>query len=118
MLRLKKYNFPEALERLRKYCAYQERCHKEVRDKMWGWGFGGEEMDKACVQLMEEGMLNEERFAKALVGGKFRTKGWGRKKLTLALKQKGISPYLVKSSMKEIDEEDYQKKLGVLLEKK
>lgn len=118
MDRQKKYTFSEALARLRKYCAYQERCHREVRNKMWTWGFGAEDMDRACVQLMEEGMLNEERYAKALAGGKFRTKGWGKKKIILALKQKGISPYLVKSSIKEIDDADYEKKLMVLLQKK
>jgi regulatory protein len=114
----KKYTFSEALGRLRKYCAYQERCHQEIRNKLWSWGFNAEDMDRACVQLMEEGMLNEERYAKALAGGKFRTKGWGRRKILETLKHKGISPYLVKASMKEINDEDYEKKLHTLLEKK
>ena len=118
MSKPKKYTFTDAVGKLRKYCAYQERCHKEVRDKMWGWGFGAEEMDRACVQLMEEGLLNEERYAKALAGGKFRTKGWGRRKILEMLKQKGISPYLVKTSMKEIADEDYEKKLSALIAKK
>jgi regulatory protein len=116
--RLKKYTFSDALIRLRKYCAYQERCHQEVRNKMWTWGFGAEDMDRACVQLIEEGMLNEERYAKALAGGKFRTKGWGKKKIVVALKQKGISEYLVKTSMKEIEDSEYEKKLLALLQKK
>jgi regulatory protein len=118
MRQLKKYTFLEALEKLRKYCAYQERCHQEVRNKMYSWGFGAEDMDRACVQMMEENMLNEERYAKAIASGKFRAKGWGKKKITMALKQKGISPYLVKSSIGQIDEADYEKKLTTLLEKK
>lgn len=85
---------------------------------MWSWGFGAEDMDRACVQLMEVGLLNEERYARSLAGGKFRTKGWGRRKIVESLKQKGISPYLVKASMEEIAEDDYEKKLSVLLEKK
>ncbi|MCX6352570.1 MAG: RecX family transcriptional regulator [Bacteroidetes bacterium] len=72
---LKKYNFPEALQKLRKYCAYQERCHQEVRKKLAEWGFDNEDKDKIIVQLMEEGFLNEERYAKAIVRGKLRQKG-------------------------------------------
>lgn len=118
MFRPKKYNFTEALQRLRRYCAYQERCHQEVRKKLWDWGFDAEDMDKVSSQLIEEGFLNEERFAKAVAGGKFRTKGWGKKKITEALKQKGVSAYLVNSSLKEIDEKEYRQKLKELLEKK
>jgi regulatory protein len=118
MPRLKKYTFTEALDKLRKYCAYQERCHQEVRNKMYSWGFGAEDMDGACVKMMEENMLNEERYAKAIASGKFRAKGWGKKKITMALKQKGISPYLVKTSIGQIDDTDYEKKLTILLEKK
>jgi regulatory protein len=114
----KKYNFTEALQRLRKYCAYQERCHQEVRQKARGWGFDTEDTDKLIVQLMEENFLNEERYAKALAGGKFRTKGWGKKKIVETLKQKGISTYLVNTSMKEIDSEDYLQKLDELMLKK
>lgn len=116
--RPKKYNFPEALQKLRRYCAYQERCHADVRKRLYEWGFSGEDMDKMSVQLMEDGLLNEERYAKAIAGGKFRQKGWGRKKIVQALKGKGISAYLLKESLKEIDEADYEKKLKMLLEKK
>jgi regulatory protein len=114
----KKYNFTEALQRLRKYCAYQERCHQEVRQKLRGWGFDAEDTDKVIVQLMEENFLNEERYAKAVTGGKFRTKGWGKRKIVETLKQKGISSYLVNASMKEIDSKDYLKKLDELMLKK
>ena len=116
--RPKKYNFTEALQRLRRYCAYQERSHQEVRKKLWDWGFDREDTDKVCVQLIEENFLNEERFAKAIASGKFRTKGWGKNKIVMALKSKGVSPNLVKSSLKEINEEDYRKKLLELLGKK
>lgn len=68
---------------------------------------------------MEEGFLNEERFAKALAGGKFRTKGWGKKKIEEQLKQKGVSGYLVKTSLQtEINAEQYREKLKAILEKK
>lgn len=119
VFRPKKYNFSEAMQRMRKYCAYQERCHQEVRRKLYDWGFDNEDIDKVSVQLMEEGFLNEERFAKALAGGKFRTKGWGKKKIEEQLKQKGVSSYLVKTSLQtEINPEQYRERLRALLEKK
>lgn len=116
--RPKKYNFNEALQRLRRYCAYQERSHQEVQKKLWDWGFDKEDSDKVVVQLIEENFLNEERFAKAIAGGKFRTKGWGKNKIVMALKSKGVSQNLVNASLKEIDQADYRKKLKEILEKK
>lgn len=103
---------------MRRYCAYQERCHQEVRKKLWDWGFDNEDIDKIAVQLMEENLLNEERYAKAVAGGKFRQKGWGRRKIVESLKTKGVSARLVTSSLKEIDDKAYEKKLSELLEKK
>lgn len=113
-----KYSQPVALQKLRKYCAYQERCHQEVKTKVLSWNFPYRVAEQLVVQLIEEGFLNEERYAKAFVGGKFRQKGWGRLKIVNALKQKGISPYLIKSSLKEIGGDDYQTKLELLLKKK
>jgi regulatory protein len=113
-----KYTPKEALPRLRKYCAYQERCHQELKQKMYGWNMYGSDIDQLITQLIEEGFLNEERYAKALAGGKFRQKGWGRKKIENTLKMKGISGYLLSAAMKEIDGDDYKKKLVLLLEKK
>ncbi len=118
MYRPKKYNFTEALQRLRKYCAYQERCHQEVKNKLYEWGFDSEDSGRVIVQLMEERMINEERYAKAIIGGKFRQKGWGKIKIVQALKAKGIVSNLINYSMKEIDEAEYEKKLkGILLKK-
>jgi regulatory protein len=117
-MRLKKYNFTEALQKLRRYCAYQERCHREVKTKLWDWGFNSEESGSIIVQLMEENFLNEERFAKAITGGRFRQKGWGKNKITAALKTKGILPNLIASSLKEINPDDYLKTLKALLLKK
>jgi len=118
MIPYPKYSETVALQKLRKYCAYQERCHQEVKTKILSWNFPYRVADQFLVQLIEEGFLNEERFAKAFAGGKFRQKGWGRLKIINALKQKGISPYLINSSMKEIRGDDYQVKLEQLLKKK
>lgn len=117
-MRPKKYNFIEALQKLRRYCAYQERSHQEVKRKLYEWGFDSDDSAKVIVQLMEESLLNEERFAKAIAGGKFRQKGWGKRKITENLKSKGINDKLISISLKEIDPAAYEKKLILLLEKK
>lgn len=104
--------------KLRYYCAYQERCHVEVREKCWELGLRGEDIENAIAHLVEDGFLNEERYAKAYAGGKFRMQQWGRKKISMMLKQKQISDYCIRKGLAEIDEEDYAQTLHQLAEKK
>lgn len=108
----------QELQKLRNYCAYQERCHAEVRSKCFDLGLKGDAIDQLIVQLVEENFLNEERFAIAFAGGKFRMKQWGRKKIVQELKMKQISPYCIKKALAEIDAEDYDRVLHKLAEKK
>lgn len=108
----------EALQKLRQYCTYQERSHYEVRQKLWDLGIRRSEHDEIISILIEEDYLNEERFAKAFAGGKFRMKDWGRKKIYYALKERQVSEYSIKKAMKEIDDEDYKTVLKELAEKK
>ena len=115
----KKYLTKEqAIMKLRQYCAYQERSHTEVVQKLWELGVMRSEHDAIVSSLIEDDYLNEERFAKAFVGGKFRMKDWGRKKIYYGLKEKGIGDYLIKRAMKEIDEDVYRKTLADLAQKK
>lgn len=115
----KKYLTKEqALEKLKQYCGYQERSHSEVQQKLWDLGVYRSEHDGIISALIEDNYLNEERFAKMFVGGKFRIKDWGRKKIYYALKEKKVSEYVIKIAMKEIDEEAYKKTLQELAEKK
>jgi regulatory protein len=108
----------QALQKLRQYCAYQERSHSEVKQKLYDLGVWRSEHDAIIASLIEDDYLNEERFAKAFVGGKFRMKDWGRKKIYYGLKEKGVSDYLIKQAMKEIDDELYRKTLQELAEKR
>jgi regulatory protein len=108
----------QALPKLMKYCAYQERTHQEAREKLYELGVYGDDAEAVIVQLIEDNFLNEERFAKAFAGGKFRMMQWGRQKILHALKQKGLSDYCIKKGMAEIDEDDYLQTLRKLLEKK
>ncbi|HEX2534700.1 MAG TPA: regulatory protein RecX [Chitinophagaceae bacterium] len=108
----------QALQKLKQYCAYQERSHSEVRSKLWELGVWRSQHDEIISSLIEEDYLNEERFAIQYAGGKFRMKDWGRKKILYGLKEKGVSEYCIKKAMKSIDEEAYYKTLDALAEKK
>ncbi len=108
----------EALQRARKYCAYQERSHSEVRNKLLQWGQKGLDLEEIIVKLIEENYLNEERFAKAYSGGKFRMKGWGRNKIIQQLHAKKISDYNINQALKEIDDTEYKKTLKRIIQKK
>ena len=106
------------LEKARKYCTYQERCHEEVRTKLLELGVRGSELENIMAILIEENFLNEERFAVAYAGGKFRQLGWGKIKILNGLKQRKISEYCIKKGMKEIDEDVYIAELKRQTEKK
>ncbi|HEY0039410.1 MAG TPA: regulatory protein RecX [Flavisolibacter sp.] len=115
----KKYLTKEqAIQKLRHYCSYQERSHSEAVQKLWDLGVRKAEHDEIVSSLIEDDYLNEERFAIQFVGGKFRMKDWGRKKIYYGLKEKGVSDYIIKRAMKEIDDEVYRKTLQELAEKK
>lgn len=115
----KKYLSAElALAKLQKFCAYQERCHQEVRSKLIELGIYGDKLEEIIAQLISDDFLNEQRFATAYAGGKFRIKQWGRVKIKQELKLRKISEYCIKEAMKEILEEDYFETLSALIEKK
>ncbi|MFY0651372.1 MAG: regulatory protein RecX [Cyclobacteriaceae bacterium] len=97
----------EARNKLMRYCAYQERSQKEVRQKLYDLGIYYEQAEELIAELISENFLNEERFAKAYAGGKFRVKKWGRNKIQLGLKQHDISEYCIQKSLQEIDQQDY-----------
>lgn len=98
----------QLLQKLKAFCAYQERCHQEVRDKAFALGLSNVDLGELMATLIEENYLNEERFAILYAGGKFRMKHWGRIKIKYALKQKGVSEYSIKKALKQIDVDDYE----------
>lgn len=106
------------LAAIQHYCAYQERCHSEVRNKLWELNFRGEEIEEALSVLISENFLNEERFARSYSRGKFNINHWGRKKIVQALKQKQVSEYCIKKGLQEIDDTKYIETLRLLLRKK
>ena len=108
----------EALARIYRYCAYQERSHQEVKNKLYEYGLYSSEVDELLSRLITEGFLNEERFAKAFAGGKFRMKKWGRLKIQNKLESLGLTNRCIGRGMKEIDAVDYSRVLKDLLKKK
>ena len=114
MLKRKRLEKEQALQKLKQYCGYQERSHFEAREKLYGFGLYKQEVEELLARLIEEDYLNEERFAVAYAGGKFRMKGWGKIKIVHALKEKRISDYCIKKAIKEIDILQYEERLHKL----
>ncbi len=108
----------QAIQRIRHYCAYQERAQQEVRDKLYELGMTKDEVEEIMSDLIAENFLNEERFATQFAGGHFRIKGWGKVKIQHALQQKRVSSYNIKIGLKSIDEDAYLQTLQNIATKK
>lgn len=104
----------EAKRKIEGYCAYQDRCHKEVQQKLLDMRMIPEAIDQIMAHLIQENYLNEERFAKSFARGKFSIKKWGKNRIVNELKQRQISTFNIKSALKEIEEEDYRNTLNEL----
>lgn len=108
----------QSLPKIKQYCAYQERCHAEVRDKLYSFGLNKKEVEEIISILITENYLNEERFAIHFAGGKFRMKQWGKVKIKQALKFKKVSDYCIRKALKEIDTKEYERVFEKLVEQK
>lgn len=108
----------QARKKIEWYCAYQERCHSEVRERLFSYGLYTKEVDEIVAHLIINNFLNEERFAEAYASGKFRMKHWGRNKIKAGLKQKKISDYCIRKGMAAIDGDEYLEVLKKEAEKK
>jgi regulatory protein len=107
-----------AVEKIKYYCKYQERCHSEVNEKLNSFGLEPLEIGNIIAQLIEDDLLNEERFAVLYAGGHFRTKKWGKVKIAHGLRLKKVSAYCIKKGLQEIDADDYDATLQKLAETK
>ena len=115
---LEKLTPQQALPKLKKFCAYQERCHKEVEEKLYSYGVFKNDAQQMISQLIDEDYLNEERFALQYTSGKFRIKQWGKVKIKYNLKQKNVSDYCIKKALLSIDKAGYKKVLYKLVDAK
>lgn len=104
----------QALQKAKTFCAYSERCHKDVKEKLFSLGLFSQQVNEIVATLIEENYLNEERYAQSFASGHFRQKQWGRVKIKQALVQKNVSAYCIKKAMETIDENEYRKTLQKL----
>lgn len=114
----KQYSIQEAREKIRAFCAYRERSQYEVRNKLYEYGLYTDAVNEEISALIQENFLNEERFARAFVRGKFLIKKWGRIKIRQGLYTHQLSDYILKKAFSEIDEDLYLETLREIIDKK
>lgn len=105
----KSFTFDEIKQKLVNYCVYQDRCHWEVEQKMKEFLLIDEAKEDIMLYLLQENYLNEERFTRSYIRGKFYIKHWGKTKIKIHLKHKQIPEKLINLCFDEIDEKDYEK---------
>ena len=102
------FTIKQAIQKLEHYCAYQDRCHEEVIQKLRSMKMDQDEIDQVIVQLIADNFLNEERFACSYARGKHRIKHWGKIRIVNELKFRKISQYNINLALKEITTEEYE----------
>jgi regulatory protein len=100
------------------YCKYQERCHQEVRNKLYELGCRTKDVEEQISELIEKNIINEERFARAYARGKFRMNKWGKEKIKQQLRFRKVSEYCIRKGFEEINGEEYDATVLALAEKK
>ena len=118
MLKKKSYSLNEAKKKLENFCSYQERCHKEVKEKLRELGMIQSASQEIIAHLIQEDYLNETRFAKNFARGKFRIKNWGRNRISRELKSRNITDYNIKMGMQEFTDIEYEETFYNLIEKR
>ena len=108
----------QVLDKMAKYCAYQERCVKDVRDKLKTYDIPQEERNKILDYLLDNRFVNDERFAKSFVRGKINQSGWGLNKIRFHLVQKGIAKETIDEALEQTDKEVYRQRLMDILKTK
>ena len=108
----------QVLDKMAKYCAYQERCVKDVRDKLKTFDLPQEEKDKILDYLLDNRFVNDERFARSFVRGKINQSGWGVNKIRFHLMQKGIAKDIIDEALGQTDEDIYRQRLIDILKTK
>ncbi len=106
----------EILQKLKRFCAYRERCHSEVRSKLISIKVYGDDLEEIILELIQDDYLNEERFARSYARGKHRINRWGKNKITKGLKFKAVSQYCIKKGLSEIEDDDYVTTLHTVID--
>tara|TARA_B100000767_G_scaffold142864_1_gene134952 strand:+ start:253 stop:717 length:465 start_codon:yes stop_codon:yes gene_type:complete len=104
--------------KLQYYCSYQDRCHKEVTEKLKTFNVKQHESNQIISNLINDNYLNESRFSESFVRGKFKIKNWGKIRIISELKRRNISPYNITLGLKEVEDQDYLNKFEEIFKKK
>ena len=104
--------------KLQYYCSYQDRCHKEVTEKLKTFNVKHHESNQIISNLINDNYLNESRFSESFVRGKFKIKNWGKIRIISELKRRNISPYNITLGLKEVEDQDYLNKFEEIFKKK
>lgn len=113
----KTLSYKDILSKMEYYCAYQERCYKEIEEKLFSYALSLSKKEALLIYLIENNYLNEERFAKSFARGKHNYKLWGRIRIKNELKFRNISSKIIDIALNEIEEESYIENFNVLAEK-
>jgi regulatory protein len=108
----------QVLDKMAKFCAYQERCVKDVKDKLKTFDIPQEEKTKILDYLLDNRFVNDERFAKIFVQSKSNQNDWGTNKIRYHLIQKGIAKDIIDEVLGQTDEEVYRQRLIEILKTK
>jgi len=95
------------IEKIQSYCLYQDRCIKEVKNKLYSFKVSSQLVENIVEYLIDNDYVNEERYTKMFIQGKLRIKKWGRIKLKYELRSKGIDIKTINEHINQINEEDY-----------
>lgn len=101
----------QVLDKMAKYCAYQERCVKDVNEKLKSFDLTTKDKEEILAYLVDNRFVDDERFARSFVKGKINQSGWGLNKIRFHLMQKGIAKGLIDLSLEAYDEEAYRQRL-------
>ena len=108
----------QVMDKMAKYCAYQERCVKDVRAKLKSFDISQEDRDKILDYLLDNRFVDDERFAKSFVRGKINQCGWGLNKIRFHLMHKGIAKDIIDEALQQTDDEVYRQRLIDILKTK
>jgi regulatory protein len=110
--------FAQALRKAADYCAAGEHCESDIRQKLYAWGVHQSVSDKVITQLVDQGFVNNLRYAMAFAQGKLRLFHWGKQKISAELRQKRLPNEIISQVLDEIDETEYQECIQKLINKK
>ena len=113
----KSFTIQEIQSKMEHYCSYQERCYKDVDNKLNSFSLIPEAREKILTYLIENNFINEERFAKSFARGKHNYKNWGKNRIIQELKFRDISQRIIQSALAELSEDDYLENFNTLAKK-